>query len=192
MHQRLLLPAAVQSLIMMTRIYDCDNKGTITLACHPTDKAFNPLHAEMREHLARPHVELVNIETLFFPDMIADSLTKAATARAHMRHTARQIGDQSFTPSLLTIQMLVLPANRVEGFLTTALQFSDICVGGPVVSPSRLSRPVPTPKGVGRSFASRMIACPLHSVRCSCRPFPPSAACGKVALSRPYARQQRM
>ena len=150
------------------------------------------LHTEMREHFARQHVERCNIETPFSPVMTADSLTKAATARTHMRHTSRQIGDQSFTPPLLPIQQLALPTNRVEGFLTTVLQLSDNYVGGPVVSPSRLSGSVPTPKGMGRSFAGRMIACPLHSVHSSCRPFPPSAACGNDAQSRPYVRQQRM
>lgn len=98
--------------MMMTRIYDCDNKDTmtITMACHPTNKA-STRHAEMREHFARQHVELGNIGSPVceVPDMTAVSLTIAATARTHMRHTARQIGDQSFTPLYrLAVQHLVV------------------------------------------------------------------------------------
>ena len=90
-----------------TTIY-CDNKGAITMARHPTNKA-STRHVEMREHFARQHVELGNIETPFCesPDMNADSLSKATTARTHMRHTARQLGDQSLAPPLLPIQQLI-------------------------------------------------------------------------------------
>ena len=90
-----------------TTIY-CDNKGAITMARHPTNKAATR-HVNMREFFARQHVELGNIETPFCEsaDMNADSLSKATVTRTHTRHTARQMGDQSIAPPLTPIQQLV-------------------------------------------------------------------------------------
>ena len=66
-----------------TTIY-CDNKGAITMARHPTNKAATR-HVSMREFFARQHVELGNIETPFCEsaDMNADSLSGYRHSYSH-------------------------------------------------------------------------------------------------------------